>query len=463
VSGFRNPLVGGGGALVYPSIHSPNFAHLISGWTINKDGSAEFDNLTIRGTFLGTDWILNAAGEFFYSGTPAPGNLVASIAAAGGTDAFGNVYYQGITTYTDPSGPFLEMVGNEISFGSNAPGSRIVDGGQLTLADALAVGDRPYIIFASPSADIATGDRATLVLYGASANGVGIAQVLFGLGPSSAPVTSAFLEVQGSLSALSALLTAAATGNQALGVDTAGDADARWNVYGDGSLHWGPGSAGTDTNLYRGAANTLRTDDALAFTNLATPSALATASQLYGAAGQLGMVNISGLAENISGSFLSNVSGTSPITTAGTQLISARTIKANDVVTGASYQIHASGTFTTGGIAPTSATFYVYWGGSGGTLLDSIAVVTLNPSLTNAGWAVEAETNFLSTTEAETTLTLKWHTAGGAAGSAQWFAISDVTGITTSSDETYGLNFAWGSAPGSQSLATDVCRIGRVA
>ena len=42
MTGFSNPLVGGGGALVYPSIHSPNYVLGVSGWSINKNGTAQF-------------------------------------------------------------------------------------------------------------------------------------------------------------------------------------------------------------------------------------------------------------------------------------------------------------------------------------------------------------------------------------------------------------------------------------
>jgi hypothetical protein len=49
MSGFSNPIVGGGGALVYPSIHSPGFQAGVTGWTIRKDGTAEFNGVTIRG------------------------------------------------------------------------------------------------------------------------------------------------------------------------------------------------------------------------------------------------------------------------------------------------------------------------------------------------------------------------------------------------------------------------------
>lgn len=42
-------------------------------------------------------------GLFVYSGTPANGNLVASIAAAAGTDTHGNPYQAGITSYSSSS------------------------------------------------------------------------------------------------------------------------------------------------------------------------------------------------------------------------------------------------------------------------------------------------------------------------------------------------------------------------
>ncbi|HUY45613.1 MAG TPA: hypothetical protein VMV92_07785 [Streptosporangiaceae bacterium] len=45
--GFHNPLVGGGGDLVYPEMQSPNFVTGISGWKIAKDGSAEFQDIII--------------------------------------------------------------------------------------------------------------------------------------------------------------------------------------------------------------------------------------------------------------------------------------------------------------------------------------------------------------------------------------------------------------------------------
>lgn len=64
--GFSNPIISGGGGLVYPSIHSPDYAAGSAGWTINKDGSAEFNNVDVRGSFTGTDYLIDSDGIFFY-------------------------------------------------------------------------------------------------------------------------------------------------------------------------------------------------------------------------------------------------------------------------------------------------------------------------------------------------------------------------------------------------------------
>lgn len=55
---FSNPVVGGeNGELIRQSIQSPDYVTGVSGWTINRDGSAEFNNVTIRFE-LGTGSIL---------------------------------------------------------------------------------------------------------------------------------------------------------------------------------------------------------------------------------------------------------------------------------------------------------------------------------------------------------------------------------------------------------------------
>ncbi len=117
-----NPVVGGT-VLRRAAIASPNYAAGTAGWTINADGSAEFNNLTIRGTFDGTDYELNSSGAFFYSGTPALGNLIISIAPAAGTDAHGNPYVSGLAAYTAIAGTtYAVQLGEATVNGSPTPG-----------------------------------------------------------------------------------------------------------------------------------------------------------------------------------------------------------------------------------------------------------------------------------------------------------------------------------------------------
>lgn len=128
MAGFQDPVVGGI-SLRKAAIRSPNYVPGSIGWTINIDGSAEFSNVTIRGTitastFQGTNFVINSSGAFFYSGTPAAGNLIASIAPASGTDSFGNTYLTGITSYGIGTQTFSEMAGGSLLTGnmsSNVP------------------------------------------------------------------------------------------------------------------------------------------------------------------------------------------------------------------------------------------------------------------------------------------------------------------------------------------------------
>lgn len=68
---------------------SPNYVKGVSGWSVEQDGSAEFNNVTIRGNLvIGT----NSQGVFIYNGAPALGNPPVFVAVVPGTttDPFGN-------------------------------------------------------------------------------------------------------------------------------------------------------------------------------------------------------------------------------------------------------------------------------------------------------------------------------------------------------------------------------------
>jgi hypothetical protein len=49
---FTNPIIGGGNALIRTEIKSPDSVTGVSGWSIKKDGSAEFNDVNVRGSLL---------------------------------------------------------------------------------------------------------------------------------------------------------------------------------------------------------------------------------------------------------------------------------------------------------------------------------------------------------------------------------------------------------------------------
>lgn len=122
--GFANSVVGGT-TLVRQAISSPNFVTQVSGWTINQDGSAEFNNITIRGGS-----IVNGA-TLIYNGTPAAGNLIIAMSQAGGTDAFGNAYGPGIWVRDQSAGIQVFDINPSNGIASFGPQTNAVPGAAI--------------------------------------------------------------------------------------------------------------------------------------------------------------------------------------------------------------------------------------------------------------------------------------------------------------------------------------------
>jgi hypothetical protein len=57
-----NDDLAGGIVLLRPALRSPNYAAGVSGWTINIDGSAEFNNVTVRGTLQSSNYVAGTSG-----------------------------------------------------------------------------------------------------------------------------------------------------------------------------------------------------------------------------------------------------------------------------------------------------------------------------------------------------------------------------------------------------------------
>jgi hypothetical protein len=86
---FADPIVGGVDKLIRKAIQSPNFIAGVQGWSINRDGTAEFNQLTIIAS--STD-----AAILIYNGPAALGNLIGSWSAVETVDSFGNTIPAGI-------------------------------------------------------------------------------------------------------------------------------------------------------------------------------------------------------------------------------------------------------------------------------------------------------------------------------------------------------------------------------
>jgi hypothetical protein len=99
----ENPVVAAS-ALRIPAITSPGFnlqnpdASPTPSWAILSSGLAYFFGLVLQGGGIsGGTFIINNAGIFIYSGTPAGGNLIGSWTGAAGDDDFGNPYPEGLS------------------------------------------------------------------------------------------------------------------------------------------------------------------------------------------------------------------------------------------------------------------------------------------------------------------------------------------------------------------------------
>lgn len=90
---FGNPVVGGT-TLVRAAINSPDYVAGQTGWSVKADGSAEFNDVTLRG-----GQTINGTSLFYQGANPAANELMASISDAVGQDPEGNWYLDGVCNY----------------------------------------------------------------------------------------------------------------------------------------------------------------------------------------------------------------------------------------------------------------------------------------------------------------------------------------------------------------------------
>lgn len=210
-------------------------------------------------------------GLFVYSPTPGFNNLVASIAAAAGTDPYGNPYLAGIATYGGLGGGFpvfSQLLAGDVLFGAigdTTPAGFIANSG----------GNESLVSETVGGADLA----AAMTFMSKVGSGVGHPQFVFSQGLPGSAVTNAFTEIKGT----TAIATTAAGGlllriintvtptapnvriennaaaDPALGVLVTTDTFNRLLLDGGGAgggrIRAGSGALAPDVALYRAAAN----------------------------------------------------------------------------------------------------------------------------------------------------------------------------------------------------------------
>ena len=300
---FNNPITGAQGTLVRPAIKSANFVSGSAGWSINTDGTAEFNEGVFRGPVIIGTAPGQGAMELGLTPTSTPGipavllnfNIaytwyVANIFWINGTDFFFTALVHnsvGAGTMETVSGVYTTAFGvqlqqfvegdsaNTINWGSStydtAPlamtwrNSTVTFDGTTTVAvnNGLSVSNGVLLTSESAAnvdalATKVTGDTQNRFVVGADGTlqwGSGSATQDVGLFRSAATVAG----LSGSLATTQAAATT-------VGVSTkvTGDANDRFEVRSDGRLRWGNGTGSVDTIMYRSAAATLASDGIVA-------------------------------------------------------------------------------------------------------------------------------------------------------------------------------------------------------
>lgn len=114
------PVVVGGTSLVIPAIQSLNYVLNVSGWSIDQNGDAQFNDIVLGGPGSGASVQIDSFGNILTfnaygaqiisivpsndllivyadTGSAVQGGIAFAFASTAGTDTFGNPYSEGLT------------------------------------------------------------------------------------------------------------------------------------------------------------------------------------------------------------------------------------------------------------------------------------------------------------------------------------------------------------------------------
>jgi len=303
----------GGNVLRIPAIRSPNYVANVSGWTINQDGSAQFNSAT----FIGSITITNGNELVIYStATPQLGSIVMALSPGAGSDSAGNFWGPGFTLFDGTTGATMVNFGANVGFtfanptnilgthlllsnvplwivSSSTPGA---DASMIQGVHGAVYATTETLELMASTATLATDAHQSQVVQKITeSNGLDAADMRFDF-VSTAGTSTLLKLVNGQVSIPTAFVVGgkstfdeqisistadtngalfifqsvpttgnpgtishseSAAGNGAYAVFVNGDAHSRFVWDSNGKHRWGPGNAGLDTALERTAAGIL--------------------------------------------------------------------------------------------------------------------------------------------------------------------------------------------------------------
>jgi hypothetical protein len=152
------------------------------------------------------------------------------------------------------------------------------------------------------------------------------------------------------------------------------------------------------------------------------------------------------------------------VTATGIKTLDSLSVPGGTAAADVWYDGDAYGQITNGVSAPTNVSFYLYWGGTGGTqlCLFSIPAAGLVASASALGWHLRWGLDWQSATEATGWMEIFWHTGSGPANSQPWLFTFDITGLSTSSSMnlTLAASYTGGSGSTIHTFASHIRRRG---
>ena len=290
---FQDELAGGI-VLIRPALQSPDYVAGASGWSIKVDGSAEFNNITIRGSGTADPLVVGPAGmpQVIVRTTPTNGLVVfptnrpieqdaatlnSAVVDQGAANERAELQMNG-PTVTGATGGVRVVLRSQPQDGSlpaefsvqSRAGSPffVVDETEVRVVER-RIDSRQLAATSNVIGGYVAGDTSYRVRILASGEirwgpgGAGPEDVRLYRDAANVLATDDILRVYRTL-----------TTDNAFSVRLSGDTSSRVFVNGDGGHHWGPGTGGSDVSLTRSAAGVLTVAGSLEVTGTVTSAAM---------------------------------------------------------------------------------------------------------------------------------------------------------------------------------------------